>query len=339
MKWESSDFAVGAVVVAASVILLGSFLWLSPAVAGGTYPLYTEFDRIDGVNTQSNVVLRGYTVGRVGAIEPRIEADGSLRFRVQLDIESRIASGDSLLLPQGTTARLVPPPVIGAGFILLETPQTGAPPLPPGSSLPGVRNTAIMEQVQVLTEDLSTEVLSTMTVAQSLMDSVTAAVVTAKRTLNETSSAIPPLVRSLEQQLEATAELTADLQRQVNTIGPAALATIDSVSRLLSDSRMLVRDLHGTLDAASPEIRQIVSHLDTTTILLTHFVREVTKRPLRILSGVDPPPGLEPPPPGPAITVGSEGDTVPVLDADTVPGNHRPDADGSEPETDGDAHP
>lgn len=306
--------------VAAAVIILGSFLWLSPALAGGTYPLYAEFDRIDGVNTQSNVVLRGYAVGRVGAIEPRMAPDGSLRFRVQLDIESRLASGDSLLLPTGTTARLVPPPVIGAGYILLETPDRRGLPLAPGSTLPGIRGTAIIEQVQGITGDVSTQVLSTMAVAQSLMDSVTVAIMTANRALAETSAAIPPLVRGLERQLEATGALTADLREQVNTLSPAALATIDSVNLLLTDSRTLVQDLTGTLAVTTPDIRRILAQLDTTTVLLTHFVREISKRPLNLLSGVDPPPGLVPPPPGPAITVGSEGDTVPRIDTDTVPG-------------------
>lgn len=319
MKWESSDFTVGAVVVAAVLILAGSFLWLSPAVAGNTYALYTEFDRIDGVNTQSNVVLRGYVVGRVGAIDPLLTEDGALRFRVQLDIQSSLASGDSLLLPEGTTARLVPPPVIGAGYVLLETPAHRTGTLAPGTTIPGVRNTAIMEQVQGVAEDVSSEVLNTMAMAQNLMDSLSAAVSTANRTLEATSAAIPPLMQSLEQQLEATAALTQDLRQQVNTLSPAALAAIDSVSSLLSDSRGMVGELQGTLVASQPEIYSILAHLDTTSILLTHFIREVSEKPLRILSGVDPPPGLEPPPPGPAIPVGSPGDTVPVLAGDTVP--------------------
>lgn len=329
MKWESSDFAVGVVVVAAAVILLGSFLWLSPAVAGSTYPLYTEFDRIDGVANQSNVMLRGYTVGRVAAIEPRMTADGDLLFRVRMNIESKLASGDSLLLPSGTTARLVPPPVIGAGYILLETPDHRGQALEPGSSIPGIRNTAIIEQVQGMTEDVSAEVLTTMTVAQSLMDSLTAAVSTANRTLTETSAAIPPLVRSLEQQLQATAALTADIQEQVNTLSPAALATIDSVSMLLSDSRALVGDLRGTLSDTRPEIYHILGQLDTTSILLTHFMREVSEKPLRILSGVDPPPGLEPPPPGPAVEMGSEADTVPELEGDSLTASHHGGETGS----------
>jgi ABC-type transporter Mla subunit MlaD len=319
MKWESSDFTVGAVVVVAAVILLGSFLWLSPAVAGSTYPLYTEFDRIDGVNAQSNVVLRGYTVGRVGDIEPRIAADGDLRFRVRLDIDAQLASGDSLLLPVGTIARLVPPPVIGAGYILLETPDHRAGTLSPGATLPAVRNTAVIEQVQGITDDVSSEVILTMGTAQQLMDSVTLAVSTANRTLRETSALIPPLIRSLEGQLEATAALTADIQRQVNTISPAAMAAIDSVSALLADSRGLVGELQGTLVHTQPEIYSILAHLDTTTILLTHFMREISERPLRVLSGVEPPPGLDPPPPGEPVQPGSAADTVPALEGDTLP--------------------
>ncbi len=331
MKWESSDLTVGAVVVLAAVILLGSFLWLSPAVAGRTYPLYTEFDRIDGVNNQSNVLLRGHTVGRVGAIEPRITTDGDLRFRVQLDIDAQLASGDSLLLPQGTTARLVPPPVIGAGYILLETPDRRPGTVEPGSTIPGVRNTAVLEQVQGITEELSSEVMVTMVSARQLMDSVSAAVNTANRTLEETSALIPPLVANLQGQLDATATLTAEIQRQVNTLSPAAVATIDSVSLLLSDSRALVGQLRGTLTHTQPEIYSILAHLDTTTILLTHFMREVSEKPLRILSGVEPPPGLDPPPPGEPVPVGSEADTVPELEGDTVP------AQGAE--TGGPPHP
>ena len=326
MKWESSDFTVGAVVVVATLILLGSFLWLSPAVAGGTYPLYTEFDRIDGLNTQSNVVLRGYNVGRVGAIEPRMTPGGDLRFRVRLDIESELASGDSLLVPRGTTARLVPPPVVGTGSILLETPDNRTAFLSPGDTIPGLRNTAILEQMQGITEDVSGQVLTTMGVARTLMDSVTAAVITANRTLVETSAAIPPLVAGLERQLTATEQLTQDLQARIATLTPEAMATIDSVNYLLSDSRAMVGDLHGTLNATDPQLRRIVANLDTTTILLTHFVKEVTQRPTRLLGGVDPPQGLYPPPPGEPVRVGSEADTVPAMEVDTVPA----DSGGSE---------
>lgn len=313
MKWESSDFAVGAVVVAASLIILGSFLWLSPAGADRTYPLYTEFDRIDGIGSQANVVLRGYNVGSVGAIQPQISPDGNLHFRVRMDIQARLASGDSLRLPVGTTARLMPPPVIGAGFIVLEPPAGGGPPLDPGSTIPGIRTTAIVEQMQGLTTDIGGELVTTMTTARQLMDSLTMVVSTANRAMLTTTAAIPDVIAGLREQLEVARALTGDLRTQVNTLSPAALASIDTVTLLLSDSHRLVEQLNGTLSATRPQMQGIVAQLDTTTILLAHFVRQVTARPWKALTGVEPPEGLEPPPPGPAISVGSTGDTAPDL--------------------------
>lgn len=321
MKWESSDLTVGAVVVLASVIVLGSLLWLSSVASRKTYPLYTEFDRIDGISTQANVLLRGYTVGKVGEIQPRMAGDGNLRFRVRLDIQSRLAQGDSLHLPRGTTARLVPPPVIGAGFIVLETPENGGELLPRESTIPGVRTTAIVEQMQGMTTELSGEVFTTMGTARVLMDSVTHAVAAANRTLLETAAVIPPLVRGLETQLAATHLLTTDLQKQVNAVSPAALATIDSVTGLLSDSRRLVQDLTTTLASTTPDMVDIVAQLDTTSTLMTNFMWQVTQSPWKAFTGVKPPPGLVPPPPGPAVGVGSEGDTVPRLRRDSLRGD------------------
>ena len=326
MKWESSDFTVGAIVVVAALILLGSFLWLSPALSGRTYPLYTEFDRIDGLGEQANVVLRGYSIGSVGAIEPRMGSDGVLRFRVRLDIQSRLESGDSLRLPAGTTARLVPPPVIGAGYIMLDPPLSGGTPLASGAVLPGIRSTAIVEQMQGITGDVSTEVLETMVTARGLMDSVTAAIVVANRALTETASAIPPLVSGLQRQLVAAEELTNELRDHLGTLSPAAIASIDSAALLLADSRRLVNDLNTMVNSTAPEMYGILANLDTTSTLLTHFVRQVSARPWKALTGVKPPEGLVPPPPSPAISAreGAASDSIRPI----------PEAPGGSPETD-----
>lgn len=324
MKWESSDFTVGAVVVGAALILLAAFLWLSPAVSARTYRLYTEFDRIDGLGQQANVTLRGYTIGSVGAIEPRMGSDGALRFRVRLDIQSRLASGDSLRLPEGTTARLVPPPVIGAGFIVLDPPLSGGPPLEPGATLPGLRSTAIVEQMQGISGDVSGQVVETMVTARELMDSVTAAVLVANRAMLQTSSAIPALVAGLERQLVTTQELTEELRGHINTLTPATIASIDSATLLLSDSRRLVNDLQSMVSSTAPEMRDILANLDTTSILLTHFVRQVSARPWKVMTGVQPPAGLVPPPPGPPVS--SRG-----APADSSPGPTRPDSSETEP--------
>lgn len=327
MKWESSDFTVGAVVVGAALILLAAFLWLSPAVSARTYPLYTEFDRIDGLGQQANVTLRGYTVGSVGAIEPRVASDGSLHFRVRLDIQSTLESGDSLRLPEGTSARLVPPPVIGAGFIVLDPPLSGGAPLEPGATLPGLRATAIVEQMQGISGDVSGQVVETMVTGRELMDSVTSAVLIANRAMLQTSSAIPTLVAGLERQLAVTQQLTEELRGHINTLTPATIASIDSATLLLSDSRRLVNDLQAMVGTTAPEMRDILANLDTTSVLLTHFVRQVSARPWKVMTGVEPPAGLVPPPPGPAVSARGAA-------ADSTVRRENPDGSETEPRRD-----
>lgn len=315
MKWERTDLVVGSVVVAALVIALGSFLWLSPALSARTYPLYTVFDRIDGLAGGANVVMQGYSVGEVGAIEPELDAGGNMRFRVRMDIRYRLASGDSLLLMRGTRARLVPPAVIGSGYILLEKPEELGPRLDPGSTLPGVRATAVMEQVQGLTDELSAELVRTMQTSRALMDSMVVAIGQAGAAMGEanalvarTAETLPHLLAGLEQELTAAESLTVDLRSQVNSLAPAAAASIDTATMLLSDSRRLVQDMNALLNKSQPEMEGILANLDTTTILLQHFVRQVSARPLRMLSGVRPPQGLEPPPPG--VPVDSSPDSL-----------------------------
>ncbi len=323
MKWESSDLMVGAVVLGAMAIASAGLFWLSPASAGDSYPLYTSFDRIDGVGTQAGVVLQGYAVGRVGRIEPRVDADGTLRFRVRLDVQTTLPGGDSLRLPEGTTAHLVPPPIIGSGFIRLETPPAGGAPLAAGSEIRGIRAAAMLERVETMTGSVNAELQPTIRSARALMDSVAAAVVIANRSVQATASSLPGLIRGLEQQLEATYALTVGLKAQVDTLSPAAIAAVDSTVLLLSDVRGVVGDMRGTLGETTPELLSIVARLDTTMILLTHFVREVTRKPWKGMTGVAPPPGLEPPPPGPAIPA-DETDTVPP-----APGSAEPDATGA----------
>ncbi len=301
MKWERTDLAVGSVVVAALLILLGSFLWLSPALSARTYPLYAEFDRIDGLSSQANVMLRGYTVGQVGDIQPSIDSAGNLRFRVQMNIQWRLASGDTLFLRQGTEARLVPPAVIGSGYIVLEQPDRPGPRLEPGSTLPGVRSTAVLEQVQDLTQNLGNQLMETMTTARTLMDSSIATITQANDVVARTASRLPTLMASLEDQLELAQGLTTDLRDHINTMAPAATATIDSATLLLGDSRRLVHDVNQLLQQSQPQMEGILANMDTTSLLLQNFVRQVSQRPWKAFTGVKPPAGLEPPPPGPPV--------------------------------------
>lgn len=293
MKWERSDLGVGLAVVGAIVVLVGTLLWLSPAVSRDTYPLETEFSQIGGIAEQAPVYLRGYEVGRVASIEPRLGDDGNLVFRLRMNIQASVGSGDSLLLPVGTIARLVPPPVIGSGFITLDLPPDGGRGdyLEPGAFIPGMRDTPVLDRVQTVSDSLTTELAVTLESARGLMGTLNETAGAAGGMIAGTSREVPLLIGDLRQELALAQQLTADLRTHMATLVPSTVATIDSTQRVLSDTRALIQRLDATIAGQTPAIASILANLDTTTMLLEHVSRQVAYRPLSVLRGWQPPVG------------------------------------------------
>lgn len=302
MKWEAADLRVGLVVLGAVAILLATAIWLSPTITDRSKPLYTEYDRIDGIAEQASVMLNGYAIGRVADIEPVIRSDSSLAFRVRMQIRWTLSNGAAIPLRDGTKARLVTPFPIGAGYINLEAPAAGGRRLQPGAFVPGVRASAGMDQMQTMAEQLSGEMTSTMVAARkvagelsrtmltarTLMDTLHETVSTVHRGATTATAAVPELVAGLRRELAVADSLLQAMRPLV----PAAHASIDSANLLMADSRRTVNEMSRTMNMKLPEITRIVANLDTTTALLTHFSREISRRPLKVLTGVKatPPP-------------------------------------------------
>ncbi len=293
MKWERSDLGVGLAVVGAIVVLVGTLLWLSPAVSRDTYPLETEFSQIGGIAEQAPVYLRGYEVGRVAGIEPHLGDDGNLAFRVRMNIQALVGSGDSLLLPVGTIARLVPPPVIGSGFITLELPRDGGRGdfLEPGAFIPGMRDTPVLDRVQTVSDSITAELAITLETARGLMGTLNETAGAAGGMIAGSSAEIPLLIQDLRRELVLAQQLTADMREHMAALVPTTVATIDSTQRVLSDTRALIQRLDATIAGQTPAITSILANLDTTTMLLEHVSRQVAYRPLSVLRGWQAPVG------------------------------------------------
>ena len=307
MKWERSDFRVGAAVLAVMTLVVASVLWLSPGL-GSSGALYADFTRVDGLAVQAPVHLNGYAVGRVDRIEPRSAERGGLVFRVRMTLDWRLPSGDSLPLAVGTTARLTPPAVqLGGGFSLgtidLMPPPEGGAPLRPGATIPGVRTPAMVDVWQTIATDLSADMSRTFAAIRALTDTLTLTARSVSRASDSTTAMtisidramnrdVPALMASLQRDL-ATADT---LMRELRRVSPAALAGMDSARVLLGDSRRLVADLGRILGDREPQLDRVLANLDTTSALLQHFVRQVSQKPTRVLTGVKPPVGVQPTP-------------------------------------------
>ena len=302
MKWERGDLAVGTVVLAAITIAVGSIVWFAPAVTDTSVRYVTEFDRIEGVAVQAEVKLRGFTVGRVAEIEPVRDSARGYLFRVTMRLDATLANGQPFQIPRGTTAQLVPPAVIGAASIALETPDTVRGFLPPGSVIPGTRATAVVDQLNRLAGDLNRDVRRVIASTLALLDSLKRTTVTANAALGAaegavrtTQEALPGLFDAVQRDL-ATADT---LLRGLQQVTPAALRVTDSVATLLHDSRQSLAELTRLATAREPELVRIMANLDTSAVLLRHFTGEVSRSPMRAITGVLPPTPRDVPPPEP----------------------------------------
>lgn len=283
MKWERTDLTVGAVVVLSILIVAGALAWTSFNRGRGALELYTAFDRIDGIAERAVVQLHGYPIGRVETIEPRADASGRLFFRVKLSIASRLASGDTLRLPEGTRAVLTPPAVpIGNGVVILETPAEGGVPLTSGASIPGTRAFAALDQVQTLTTELGGEVSQTLVGTRSLMDSLAITLGRTNQALEVTTLALPALLGGLQQELASVNALTTEARGHVGELMPRAGGMMDSVTIMLGQSREMLTGVSRLLTQQEDELVGMMANVDTTL----YHIKQITRRPYRIFTGV-----------------------------------------------------
>jgi ABC-type transporter Mla subunit MlaD len=143
----------------------------------------------------------------------------------------------------------------------------------------------MVEQVQEFVTSLTHDWTRTLASVNTLVDSLTRTASTANRLAGTTQEMLPRVTASLEQRL-ATAD---SLMRELRAITPHAVASMDSAQAIISDTRRLVASVDRSLEARDPQIGRVLANLDTTTAVLNHFVREVTRRPGRLVSGVQPP--------------------------------------------------
>ena len=212
---------------------------------------------------------------------------------MELRIENRFL-GDSaaLSIPEGTAAVVEFPELFGSPYILLEPPAEGGAPLASGSEIPGFWATSFPEQIQLLTGQLSFRVDETLARTTELMDSVEGTLGRMDRTLVVTAEALPEILTHLNESMSAVEAIARKVDAQIDSTAPLLRASLDSANYLLGDSRRLLAGVDSLLLTSRPRAEAILASLDSASFLLNYFVREVAQRPLRILTGVPPPPPM-----------------------------------------------
>ncbi len=83
--------------------------------------------------------------------------------------------------------------------------------------------------------------------------------------------------------------MLADVSPRIGPFHDSLTVTLAQARELMSTLDTLAIDASTMLAENRDIVRQLLEHLTSTTLVLENFTRQVTRRPLRLLTGVKPP--------------------------------------------------
>ncbi|HEU4763344.1 MAG TPA: MlaD family protein [Gemmatimonadales bacterium] len=295
---RQADTLVGALVVGVALVLAVA-VYFTLGWNQRRWDLYITAASAQDLNADTKVFLQGLEVGRVAAVNPRIDgAHGALSFLVRVRIDQHFEDGSPVRLPVGTTAEIAAASALGGAVISLNTPAaaSGAM-LNPDDTIGSVRHTTPLDQIAQVADSLARQVSLVLTDTRTVLQDVDGTVRLVHRQVND---AAPALQRSIAGVAATLAELQP-LLRHADTLVSSADGHFrvlqDSLVRTLGTAHALTLHLDSLVNLARTmgtenreDIRATVANLQATSAQLEYFVDQVSRRPLRMLSGVHPPP-------------------------------------------------
>lgn len=294
MKWDNTDLRVGLMVLGALLIGVASFLWVGRSFGRNVAPLYTDVADVQGIGAESQVFLNGFNVGRVREVRPRIGSDGALLFRVRMDIIWALDGNARIPLKKGMHARIVPPALdIGRGTIVLESSaQLANEELKPGDVIPSVKVGGTTNRMQLVVDSVGRDLRLVIAQVDKLVQSLGVTVASASATMksaNDMLAAVNGEVPGIMKGVKANLASADSLMKSLNAMTPATVATLDSVRALLGDSRSAIARATEFLDNNEPQLASTIQNLDQASAVLNNLLKEVSRRPIKALTGVRPP--------------------------------------------------
>lgn len=288
-----SDALVGLLVLGTVTVLVLAFVF-TKGWNKRQWDLFMRAESAQDLNVDTRVYLQYLPIGEVKAISPRADSvTGHLRFIVHLRIDEQYQDGTPLLLPLGTTAEIVPGSLVGGAAISLRLPERSVGRLTSGDTITSARRASGLDAIAQTADSLSRQIALVLTDTRVLINNLSETVVLAHRELERTA----PEIRSTLQSMDAAlAQLRPALARADTLMAGmnGRLGGIqDSISTTLAQTHSLLAHLDTltvTASAIAGENREVVrttaENLYVISAKLDHFLDQVSRRPLRMITGV-----------------------------------------------------
>lgn len=292
MEGRRTDFLVGLFILISIGVIVGA-LTLTSGLGEGRYSILLRSETAENLNQDTRVVVQGLTIGRVAEVSPVVDSSsGELHFVAKLSIRDEFPDGSTLRLPIGTRAAIAQPTPIDAPVILLTMPPVSLPTryLEPGDTLLAERRPGVLDALAGMASTLRDEIPRALEDTRRLME-LTAGTLTEAGDL---LAATRPRAEAMFDQLSGTLDETQMLvEAQAEQLGSVQ----DSLILVLNDARQTLQHFDSLASFAlamgeenRETVRLTMEQLLRSAEILEHFAEQMSRRPLRFLTGVTPPP-------------------------------------------------
>jgi ABC-type transporter Mla subunit MlaD len=295
---QRSDLYVGMFLVATVALVLVALI----ATSGwgvDRYDVFVRTDNAQDIAVDTKIYMQGLEVGRVAAISPRpVGTAGRLEFILRLQLVDRFPDGTPLRLPRGTSAE-VTSALLGGSQLQLTVRADSGGTLAPGDTIDMQRAGSPIEAFTSLARDLESTIehalvsaTGTMTMVRTLADSLRLATGTARRLLIATQPGAEKILASVSANLDR-------LQSMLDSTNTRTGLTFRQVDATLAQSRVLLVSVDSLTRALTamgaenrPEIRAMLVNFRDISAQLGYVLEQLSRRPLRFISGVKIPDSL-----------------------------------------------
>ena len=292
MQKRHTDFLVGLFILISVGIVVGTLV-LTSGLGEGRYDVFMRSSTAEDLNQDTRVIIQGLEIGVVTQVNPVVDpSTRELSFVAQLRIRDQFPDGSVLHIPVGTRATIARPTPIEAPVILLTMPEEirADTYIQPGDTILSERQASVLDALGAFAATMREEIPAALDETRRVMGLTAQALTQARELMAATQPQAEDVLQRLSQSLARTEEM---LQEEQARLGPLH----DSLDLVLSDTRTVLAR-YDSLAALALEmsnenredIRTAIDQLARSAVILQNFAERVSRRPLRILTGVQPPP-------------------------------------------------
>ncbi|HVX88238.1 MAG TPA: MlaD family protein [Gemmatimonadales bacterium] len=292
---RTSDALIGVFVVGALLVLLTA-VYFTQGWNRRSWRINVTSASAEGLSKDTKVFLQGLEIGKVRSVSPMVGRSRSFSFVIELQLDQRFANDSLIEIPVGTVAEIADASLVGGKAILLQTPDGGGDRLvQPGDTIAGRPRPSPIGQIASTADSLARQVSLVLADTRRLLSTVNGTVTDVRSQVNTAG----PHLQSTLAQVDAGLKHLEPTLRHASQIAATADSGLgpmqDSLTRTLAAARQLLLRLDTLTSTSSQmatenrsDIRATVAQMKFVGIQLEHFLDQVSRRPLRMITGVQP---------------------------------------------------